>query len=222
MRSPMPISHSLSSYSKLLVAFVAAGSSSPACAATVLDWWFDCCCMCVRSGCFWSLRWVCWAWWWWWWCDCPDLDWWWRWWWWWWWWSLPVRSCCCCFLWLVAEPLLLLEPPTHGDDPLRFTFGRRPPSGVVAMPLETFPRGPPAWSTIVPLLFPLIASSTNHHLRSSDPDLHPRDAPRPSHTSLPIFDLHSFQPLATIPPPRFCYFSPTPRLSSLQPTEHHF
>lgn len=36
IRSPMPMSHSLSSYSKLLVAFVAAGSSSPALAATVL------------------------------------------------------------------------------------------------------------------------------------------------------------------------------------------
>lgn len=36
MRSPIPMSHSLSSYSKLLVAFVAVGSSSPACAATVL------------------------------------------------------------------------------------------------------------------------------------------------------------------------------------------
>lgn len=36
IRSPMPMSHSLSSYSKLLVAFVAAESSSPALAATVL------------------------------------------------------------------------------------------------------------------------------------------------------------------------------------------
>ena len=43
IKSPIPMSHSLSSYSKLLVAFVAAGSSSSVFAATVLALDSRCC-----------------------------------------------------------------------------------------------------------------------------------------------------------------------------------
>lgn len=78
----------------------------------------------------------------------------------------------------------------HGDGPLRFTLGRRPPSGVVAMPLETFPRRPPAWSPTAhrfSLWIPSNSSgSARDYTRYHYPDHRPRDAPRPSNTSLTL------------------------------------
>jgi len=78
----------------------------------------------------------------------------------------------------------------HGDGPLRFTLGRRPPSGVVAMPLETFPRRPPAWSPTARRFSLWIPSSSSgsarDYTRYHYPDHRPRDAPRPSNTSLTL------------------------------------
>lgn len=78
----------------------------------------------------------------------------------------------------------------HGDGPLRFTLGRRPPSGVVAMPLETFPRRPPAWSPTARRFSLWIPSSSSgsarDYTRYHYPNHRPRDAPRPSNTSLTL------------------------------------
>jgi len=78
----------------------------------------------------------------------------------------------------------------HGDGPLRFTLGRRPPSGVVAMPLETFPRRPPAWSPTARRFSLWIPSSSSgsarDYTRYHYPNHRPRDAPRSSNTSLTL------------------------------------
>lgn len=114
---------------------------------------------------------------------------------------------------LLLPPLLLLllllllipPPPMHGDGPLRFTLGRRPPSGVVAMPLETFPRRPPAWSPTArrfSLWIPSNSSgSARNYTRYHYPDHRPRDAPRPSNTSLTLSLLLSLDVIRDISRP---------------------
>lgn len=99
----------------------------------------------------------------------------------------------------------------HGDGPLRFTLGRRPPSGVVAMPLETFPRRPPAWSPTARRFSRWIPSSSSgsarDYTRYHYPDHRPRDAPRPSNTSLTLSLLLSLDVIRDISG-RLSLFSP--------------
>lgn len=122
---------------------------------------------------------------------------------------------------LPLPPLLLLlllllipPPPMHGDGPLRFTLGRRPPSGVVAMPLETFPRRPPAWSPTArrfSLWVPSSSGSARDYTRYHYPDHRPRDAPRPSNTSLTLSLLLSLDVIRDI----------SGRISLLSPSLFH-
>lgn len=102
----------------------------------------------------------------------------------------------------------------HGDGPLRFTLGRRPPSGVVAMPLETFPRRPPAWSPTArrfSLWVPSSSGSARDYTRYHYPDHRPRDAPRPSNTSLTLSLLLSLDVIRDI----------SGRISLLSPSLFH-